>query len=66
MYSSPDFIKVNLDIKDSFATYSNCVENTMANMNFGHCNVPGDPDYNFQRYTVLFSAAVHECYTDKI
>jgi len=65
MYSSPDFIKVNLDIKDSFATYSNCEENTMVNKIVGHCDVPGDPDYNFQRYTVLFSA-VHECYTDKI
>ena len=28
MYQSPDFIKVELDVKDNFASYSSCYRKT--------------------------------------
>lgn len=28
MYQSPDFIKVELDVKDNFASYSSCYKNS--------------------------------------
>ena len=29
MYQSPDFIKVELDVKDNFASYSSCYKNNV-------------------------------------
>lgn len=66
MYQRPDFVKVNLEIKDNYASYSSCIERTWTSDISGHCDVPGDPTYNFTRFTVEFASNPWECYNDKI
>lgn len=66
MYQSPDFVKVNLAIKDNYAAYQTCIEHTMTNDIVGHCDVVGDPTYDFTTYSQLWPENVYQCYTKVI
>lgn len=66
MYRSPDFVKVDLDIKDNFAAYEACYERTYVGNIIGHCDVVGDPTYNFQTLTEKMPQAPYQCLTKEV
>ena len=48
MYTKPDFIKVDVDVKDNFAAYGACTPKYLINKYYTNVNTGCDTDFDFQ------------------
>ena len=62
MYTKPDFVKIDFNIKDNFAAYD-CPYNVRwdGNLTQGSCTNPGDIT---STYVVEYESAFWQCYSE--